>query len=253
MKSSYKPKVSIITAVKNNADFISRAIVSIMNQTYDNIEHIIVDNNSEDGTDKVVQKLLNKSMKYINEKDSGIYDALNKGIKLSSGEIVGFLHADDVLKSRNTINKIISNFNNAKCDIVYGDLIYFNKDKPNKTYRYWRSGGYQTNYLGRGWMPPHPTLYVKKNIYTDEGLFDCKYKISADYEWILRVFMKKKYKITYIPEVLVKMQTGGISNYSLSNIYDKTIEDLEVIKSFNMSSFAIIRKNLSKLPQLIGL
>ena len=106
MKSSYKPKVSIITAVKNNADFISRAIVSIMNQTYDNIEHIIVDNNSEDGIDKVVQKLLNKSMKYINEKDSGIYDALNKGIKLSSGEIVGFLHADDVLKSRNTINKI---------------------------------------------------------------------------------------------------------------------------------------------------
>ena len=128
-----------------------------------------------------------------------------------------------------------------------------NKHKPNKTYRYWKSGNFNTTYLGRGWMPPHPTLYVKKNIYLNEGLFDCKYKISADYEWILRVFVQKKYNITYIPEVLVKMQTGGISNYSLSNIYEKTIEDLEVIKSFKMSNFAVIRKNLSKLPQLIGL
>ncbi len=243
--------VSIITAVLNNKELIEYCIKSVINQTYQNIEYIIIDGGSTDGTIEVMKRYEDKITKWISEPDKGIYDALNKGIKLASGEIIGFLHADDVYANDEVIEKVANVFIKYNVDSCYGDLQYVDKNNTDKIIRYWKSQPYRDGLFRKGWMPPHPTFFVKREVYEKYGFFNTDFKIAADYELMLRFFEKHKITTYYIPEVLIKMRLGGVSNRSLTNLITKTTEDYRAwkVNSLKRSFYTIPFKNLSKIPQ----
>jgi glycosyltransferase involved in cell wall biosynthesis len=245
-------KVSIITATYNSDKNLQRTIDSIADQDYSDIEHIIIDGGSTDDTIQIIVSNKNKISKFISEKDNGIYDALNKGIKLATGDIIGFLNSDDVFSNNHAISKIASCFEIKKCDVLYGNLVYQTKHNSNpKTVRYWRSNIFHTGCLKYGWMPPHPTLYCKKTIYDQYGLYNEKFKISADYDFILRIFKQPEIIKTYYPAVIVKMNVGGVSNGSIKGIIKKTNEDLLALKLNKVGGFyTIVFKYLRKISQL---
>jgi len=240
-------KISIITTVYNNKQHIEKAILSVLSQTYHDIEYIVIDGGSSDGTVDVIKKYSNKIDKFISEPDKGIYDGLNKGIKLASGDVIGFLHSDDEYYDSKVIEKIAAKFNDDSIDGVYGDLIYVNQKE--EIVRYWKSGEFTPGKLKKGWMPPHPTLFLRKEIYDKYGLFRLDYKIAADYDFMLRV-LKHDPKLVYIPEILYKMRLGGASNKSIKNILQKTKEDYKAITENKIGGvFTLINKNFSKLKQ----
>lgn len=245
-------KVTIITATYNSKKNIKTCLESVLNQTYKDIEIIIIDGNSNDNTLSVVNSMLlgYVNSKVISESDNGIYDALNKGLKLASGDIIGFVHSDDILCSPNIIYEIVDCFSNKSVDGVYGDLLYVNKSNLNHTIRAWKSCEFSYNLLKKGWMPPHPSLYLKREIYDKFGIFNLDYKISADYDFMLRVFKNTDNKFKYLPKVITKMRVGGASNRSLKNIIQKTREDYRAITSNNVGGWiSILLKNLSKIKQ----
>ena len=245
------PLVTIITIVHNNVKTIRHAIQSVAYQDYENIEHIVIDNCSNDGT----LEAINEQKKYISlilsEPDEGIYYALNKGIHLSNGEIIGFLNSDDLLKNRTTISTIVENLALSDHDAIYGDLQYFSKQRPNQITRSWKSNNYTSKKFRQGWMPPHPTFYTYKDTYFKYGFFDVSYKISSDYDMMLRLLYEKKIKAKYIPEVLVKMQRGGVSNQNLRSIMLKSKEDFLIMKKYSFSLLTLINKTLRKFSQFI--
>ncbi|NWF89164.1 MAG: glycosyltransferase [Ignavibacteriaceae bacterium] len=245
--------LSIITAVKNSRNTITDCIDSISLQTYNDIEHIIIDGGSTDGTLEVIQSaVVGKNVKLISEPDKGIYDAINKGISLASGEIIGLLHADDVYFDENVLAKVVEAFQTSGTDSVYGDLIYVDKNDLNKIFRNWKAGYFTVESLKKGWMPPHPAFFVKKKIYERYGLFDINLKIAADYDLILRFLGKANISTYYLPQTLVKMRWGGKSNKNLANIFHKSSEDYLSLKKngFAFPFLTLIRKNMSKVPQL---
>jgi len=243
------PLVTIITIVYNNVKTIRTAVQSVAHQSYENIEHIVIDNCSNDGTLEAIYQQENDISLIISEPDDGIYHALNKGIKLANGEIIGFLNSDDVLKNRNTITTIVQNLMAEDNEAVYGDLQYFSKLHPNRIIRSWKSNKYTSKNFRQGWMPPHPTFYTYKDIYLKYGFFDISYKISSDYDMMLRLLYEKKIKAKYIPEVLVKMQRGGVSNQNLRSIMLKSKEDFLIMKKYNFSLLTLINKTLRKFSQ----
>lgn len=243
------PLVTIITIVHNNVKTIRTAVQSVAHQSYENIEHIVIDNCSNDGTLEAIYQQENDISLIISEPDDGIYHALNKGIKLANGEIIGFLNSDDVLKNRNTITTIVQNLMAEDNEAVYGDLQYFSKQRPNRIIRSWKSNKYTSKKFRQGWMPPHPTFYTYKDIYLKYGFFDISYKISSDYDMMLRLLYEKKIKAKYIPEVLVKMQRGGVSNQNLRSIMLKSKEDFLIMKKYNFSLLTLINKTLRKFSQ----
>tara|TARA_B110000003_G_scaffold73252_1_gene74625 strand:- start:1538 stop:2302 length:765 start_codon:yes stop_codon:yes gene_type:complete len=243
------PLVSIITIVSNNVSTIRNSIQSVAFQDYENIEHILIDNCSTDGTLEAINENKDKISLIVSEPDDGIYYALNKGIKLSNGKIIGFLNSDDVLKNRATISTIVSELLSSGGDAVYGDLQYFSRRRPNVITRLWRAGDLSGNFKD-GWMPPHPTFYTYKDTYLKYGNFDTSFQISSDYEMMLRLLYKNKLRVEYIPKVLVKMQRGGISNQNLKSMWLKTQEDFEIMKRFNFGFFTLFNKNIRKFNQL---
>jgi len=245
------PLVSIITIVSNNVKTIRNAIQSVAHQDYNNIEHIVIDNSSKDGTLEAIYEQEDDISLIISEPDDGIYFALNKGIKLCKGEIIGFLNSDDILKSRVTVSRIVLELFNTEFDAVYGDLQYFKMNKPNLITRMWKAGQYSRNKIRRGWMPPHPTFYTYKENYIKFGFFDETYEISSDYEMMLRLIYWNKINAKYIPEVLVKMQSGGVSNQNINSMLLKTKEDLRIMKKYKFSIYTLIFKNFSKFGQFI--
>jgi len=243
-------KVSIITSVFNNKNTISDAIESVLNQTYKEIEYIIIDGYSTDGTVEVIKQYESEIDKFITEKDNGIYDGLNKGIKLANGDIIAFLHSDDIYANNTIIEKVVNEFYNGY-EGVYGDLTYVSKN-DGKIIRYWKSGYFELNKLKKGWMPPHPTLFLKKEIYEKYGFFDLSFKIAADYDFMLRV-LKNNPKLSYIPELLYKMRIGGESNKSLKNILLKSKEDYKALKKNKIGGIStLIYKNIIKIPQFLN-
>lgn len=246
-------KVSIITACYNSEKTISKTIKSVINQSYENIEYIIVDGSSNDGTLKIINDFKKKSdLKFIiiSENDLGIYDALNKGIKLSKGEIIGFLHSDDFLANTNVISEIVKSFSKNEVDGIYGDLVYVYKNNVKKILRYWKSKNFKNSLLINGWMPPHPTLYLRKSVYKKHGFFNLHYKISSDYDFIIRIFKDEVLKFKYIPMVITKMRYGGISNGNLINIFHKIKEDFIILRKNNVGNlFTLLKKNFSKIEQ----
>lgn len=246
-------KVSIITATYNSAESIELCLESIRSQTYSNIEHIIIDGNSNDNTLEKIKNFPYKPYKIICEKDNGIYEALNKGIKYANGDIIGFLHSDDFFANNEVLEDVAETFKNNNIDAVYGDLEYVSQKSVIKTIRKWKSSPFKFKYLNNGWMPPHPSLYVKKDIINSLGGFDTSFKISGDYMFILKAFKMPNFNSKYIPKVFIKMRIGGVSNKSLSKILLKSKEDWIALRKNHFGFFSSIKvlmfKNISKLIQ----
>lgn len=244
-------KLSIITAVYNNETHIATAIESVLNQTYKDVEYIIIDGGSKDGTMDVVNRYKSKISKIVSERDKGIYDALNKGVKLATGDVIGFVHSDDLLASPTTLETIVRYLQESNAHGVYGDLQYVEKQNPDNIVRYWKSNQFRSGQLRRGWMPPHPTLYLRRDVYEQVGLYNVDYRIAADYDFILRCFSQRYWFFKYVPEVLVKMRVGGKSN-SVKNLVNKSKEDYFALRRNNVGGLqTLFIKNVSKIPQFL--
>jgi len=246
-------KISIITATYNNKKTIAQCIESVVNQTYSNIEHIIIDGQSTDNTLTIAKNYSEKISRIISEADQGMYYALNKGIKIASGDIIAFLHADDFYVNNEVIEDVISQFEKLNTDSVYGDLQYVKKNNTNLVIRNWKAGDFNFKKLKFGWMPPHPSFFVKKEIYNKYGLFNTDFKIAADYDLMIRFLGKHKISISYLPKVIVKMRWGGKSNKNIKNIISKMQEDYKSIKQNNIGGFrTLFFKNFGKIKQFIS-
>jgi len=244
-------KISIITVTFNSASTIEQTIRSVTGQTYPDIEYIIVDGQSTDDTLKIVEKYKDRISKIISEKDNGLYDALNKGMTLATGDIIGFLHSDDFYIDNQVIEKYAQIFLKEKADAVYADLYYVDKENTDKIVRKWLSGYYKPNDFLYGWMPPHPTFFVKKNIYEKHGKFNLAFKSAADYELMLRFIHKHKIKLGYLPEYTVKMRVGGKSNVTVQNRINANMEDRKAWEANGLKPrfYTLYLKPLRKLLQ----
>lgn len=245
-------KISIITATYNSSATIRDTLESVKNQSYNNIEHIIIDGLSKDNTMQIVSSYPHVA-KVISEKDKGIYDAMNKGVLNATGEIIGILNSDDVYIGPDILNKVAKAFEEETTDAVYGDLKYVQQDNLNKTTRTWRSGPFLKNKFYYGWMPPHPSFFVRKRVYEKVGLFNTTLRSSADYEFMLRALLKYDHQVKYLPEVLVKMRTGGMSNATLKNRVRANQEDRRAweLNGLKPYFFTIPLKPLRKIFQFI--
>lgn len=247
-------KISIITAVKNGAETIGDCIDSVRRQTYP-AEHIIIDGVSTDGTKEIIKKHKNSISKIISEPDHGIYDALNKGIKLATGDVIGFLHCDDIYAHEGVLERVVETFQKNNTDSCYGDLLYVNKNDIGKVVRYWKASNYRPEKFKYGWMPPHPTFFVRREIYEKYGRFNLELGSSADYELMLRFLLRYGISTVYIPEVLVKMRVGGISNASLknrirANLMDRKAWEINGLKPY---PWTLWLKPLRKVSQFLPL
>jgi glycosyltransferase len=245
-------KVSIITATYNSKSMIKSSMDSVISQDYPNVEYVIVDGKSNDNSLDIIEGYIkmNFPIKLISEKDEGVYDAFNKGIMLTTGDIIGFVHADDFLNSNTILSEIVSIFQNNDVDGVYGDLQYVKVSDTNNVVRNWKSRPFYPEMIKNAWMPPHPTLFLRKEVYEKHGHFDTSYKISADYEFILRIFKDQFLNFEYLPKVITTMRLGGISNGSLRNIALKVKEDYRAMRKHKVGNiFTLARKTLSKLDQ----
>jgi glycosyltransferase involved in cell wall biosynthesis len=242
--------ISVITAVRNNRAHITDALDSILAQSYRWVESIVIDGASTDGTIELIQAYGSRLDVVVSERDEGIYSALNKGIERANGGVIGFLHSDDLYVNNHVLEKVAEVFADPSVDGVYGDLLYVGSEDTDRIVRYWKSGTFSPKKLGRGWMPPHPTLYVRRATYERVGAFNTRYTIAADYDWILRFFGPTGVTCHYIPEPLIKMRVGGVSNRSISLILTKSLEDLHTLRSNGVGGLAsLVMKNLRKIPQ----
>jgi glycosyltransferase involved in cell wall biosynthesis len=247
-------KISIITVTYNSAQTLEQTILSVLSQDYPNLEYIIVDGKSTDTTFTIIEKYRNKITHFISEKDDGLYHAINKGINLATGDIIGILHADDFYTKNDVLTGIAETFKMNEADAVYANLHYVDKNNTDKIIRTWKSGSFSPNKFLWGWMPPHPTFFVKKNCYTKYGVFNTTLRSAADYEIMLRLLYKHKIKAAYLPEFIVKMRVGGQSNASIQNRVKANNEDRMAWKLNEVKPyfFTLIIKPLRKLTQFLN-
>lgn len=244
--------ISIITVSFNSSKTIIDTIRSVNLQTYPKIEHIFIDGLSSDKTVEIIRRNSKRKNLVISEKDKGLYDAINKGIKNANGDIIGILHSDDFFHFPETISLIARKIQNENLDGVYGDLKYVSEKNTNKTIRYWKSCKFNSKLLKKGWMPAHPTFFLKKEVYKKHGLYNLNYTISADYDFILRIFKDKNLKFGYLNKVVINMRVGGVSNKSLKNIIIKIREDYRAIQNNKIGGLAtVVLKNTSKIIQFL--
>ena len=247
------PIISLITITYNSAKTLRHTIDSIRSQTYREMEYIIVDGGSTDGTLDVIEENNDLVTKWVSEPDGGIYDAINKGIAMASGEYVGLLHADDMLANNGVLKAIYHAIDQHRPDALYGDLDYISAGDNARLIRRWISSPFHPIMLKRGWMPPHPTLYVKREWFNRIGNYNSQMKIAADYDFILRLFSKPNLETIYLPQCLVKMRVGGASNRSIKNIIIKMKEDYQAIKNNHIGGLAtLLVKNFSKVGQFFN-
>jgi glycosyltransferase len=246
-------KVSIITVSFNAAKTISTTLNSVASQTYADIEHLVIDGGSTDGTQAVVKQYPHVA-KFISEPDNGLYDAMNKGLSMATGDVVVILNADDFYAHAGIVEKVVKCFEQHQVDAVYGDLVYVSADYAKIT-RTWKAGKFDKNKFYQGWMVPHPTFFVKRKCYQEMGFFDTSLKYAADYELMLRFMFKHHIKNFYLPETLVIMKSGGKSNSSLINRWTINREDRKAwtINHLQPHLFTLILKPLRKLTQYINL
>ena len=243
-------KISIITAVLNNARTIEDTIRSVASQDYPDVEHIVVDGGSIDGTAEILEKNKKNLAAVISEKDRGIYYAMNKGLKVVRGDIIGLLNADDVYSSNNALSRVVQVFRDPTVDVCYADLVYVRPNDLDRVVRYWKSCEYRHELFNNGWMPPHPTFFVRRRVYEMAGDFDTAFTIQADFEFMFRLLWRYRVKSVYIPHVLVKMRFGGTSN-RLRNILKGNIEAWRACRKNGLmiGPFFIVKKILSRIPQ----
>lgn len=246
-------KVSIITATYNRASTIVRALSSIKNQTYKNVELVVIDGASKDATVDLVTPFISSADTMQSEPDTGIYDALNKGIKISSGDIIAFLHSDDLYSDDDVLSSVMNIFTDNDVDIVYGDVSFFLKDKPNKVVRMYRSAKLSEANLAWGKMPAHPAMFFRRRIYERIGLFKTDYSIAGDFEFLCRVVRGADFNAVYFPSVLVRMQFGGISTGGLKNsiLLNKEIYYALQNNGIYTNIFMLLSKYLSKILEFL--
>lgn len=247
-------KISVITAVYNRAATVGESLRSSCDQRHADIERVVIDGGSTDSTIDVVRSFGDRIDTLVSEADHGIYDALNKGVAVARGDVIGFLHADDLFSDDAALSRVAATMTDPSVAAVYGDLIYVSKDQPDRVVRDWRAGEFSPAKLRRGWMPPHPTLYVRRSVFESVGRFDTTLRIAADYDWMLRLLLAG-HRLAYIPQVQVRMRTGGASNRSVGNIMRKSGEDFAALRRNGFSvagaTTTLMAKNLRKLPQLV--
>ena len=244
-------KISIITIAYNSEETIEDTILSVINQTYNDIEYIVVDGGSTDKTLEIIEKYKNQIDIVISEPDKGIYDAMNKGVRTANGELVGILNSDDFYANSSVIENISKNIKGY--DSIYADLVYVDRVDTNKIIRYWKSGVYKKGAFLKGWMPPHPTFFLRKKIYDRFGTYNLALKSADDYELMLRVLHKENISTTYYPEIITKMRVGGQSNASISNRLKANKEDREAweINQIDPKFYSLYLKPLRKISQFI--
>lgn len=245
-------KVSVITATYNSAATVADTLKSVRDQSYPLVEHLIIDGGSKDNTMEIVTSFPHVKQT-CSEKDRGIYDAMNKGVGRATGDIVGILNSDDFYASEHVLREVVEVFQQSGCDAVYGDLQYVDKDDVSKVVRYWRSGSYQQGAFKWGWMPPHPSFFVRRSLYDRCGLFNLDMKTAADYELMLRMVHKEGATLQYLPKVLVKMRTGGASNASLASRLKANADDRKAWEVNNLKPywFTLYLKPIRKITQFI--
>ncbi len=243
-------KISIVTAVYNREATVADAIQSVQQQTYRNIDHVIQDGGSTDNTLEIIKSREDARTVLVSEPDRGIYDALNRGMGRATGDIVGLMHSDDIFAHTNVVAQVAHAFEDPETDCVYGDLQYVAANDTNHIIRQWKSGPYNRELLRHGWMPPHPTFYVRRTVLERLGDYDTSYQIAADYDAMLRWLWTGSIRATYIPDVMVKMRVGGESNRSLCRILKKSQEDYRALRSNRVGGFrTLAKKNISKIRQ----
>lgn len=245
--------ISVVTATWNCEATVKECLQSVADQSWALREHVVIDGASRDGTLERLEEHRNSLTVLVSEPDKGIYDALNKGIARCSGDVVGFLHADDVYGHPDVLTNVAREFSDPSVCAVYGDLQYVKKQDTSAVVRHWQSSPFSARRLSWGWMPPHPTLYVRREWYERIGGFDTRYRIASDYFSVLQLFSQPGFKAVYLPEVMVKMRLGGASNRSIANIIRKSREDLDALRRSDVGAFgglgALFWKNVSKLGQ----
>ena len=246
-------KISIITASFNSERSIRDTLESIKGQEYPNVEHIIIDGLSTDSTMSIVREYPNVA-RFISEKDHGIYEAMNKGLQIATGEIIGILNSDDIYVDNKVLKDVVDIFADEQVDACYADLQYVDEANTNILVRHWKSGTYRKNSFLYGWMPPHPTLFLRRRVYDKIGFFNLDFKTAADYELMLRVFVTHDFIIRYLPRVIVKMRTGGASNASVQRRIDANKEDRMAWKVNNLKPyfFTLYLKPIRKIFQFIN-
>lgn len=246
-------KISIITVCYNSERFISTAIESVLNQTYEDIEYVIVDGMSKDSTLNIIQSYepkFNGRMKWVSEKDKGLYDAMNKGVRMATGDVIGLINSDDLLCDNEAVEKVMKVFNNKpSLDSVYADLFYVAQSDTNKIVRRWVTG--EQKPFRYGWHPAHPTFYIKKDVYEKYGYFNLDYRLAADFEIMLRFLDKYKISTTYLAEPLVKMRLGGETNKSLKNIYKQNVECIRAFTENGLKVNSLLYPMYRTLPKLL--
>lgn len=246
-------RITIITVAYNSAATIADTLASVAAQSHPDIEHIVVDGASTDATLAIVREHGAHVTTIVSQPDHGIYDAMNKGLALAQGDFVGFLNADDMLADADAVAAIARAAAGVPAvDVVYGDLVYVEQANPAQVVRFWRSGEFAPSRLRYGWMPPHPTLYVRRARLAELGAFDTRLRIAADYDFALRYLGRTGMRVAYVPQVLVRMRVGGASNRSLPALLRKTREDLRALRQNRVGGLvALACKNLRKLPQFV--
>jgi glycosyltransferase involved in cell wall biosynthesis len=244
-------KVTIITVCFNSTSTIEGTIQSVLSQDYTDIEYLIIDGVSTDGTLEKIQKYKHQIAGFVSEKDKGLYDAINKGILMAKGDLIGLLHSDDIYQGPDVISQVVKELKASHAESLYADLLYVDKFDLNKVSRFWKSKPYKQGLFQEGWMPPHPTFFVKREVYNRLGLFNLTLKSAADYELMLRFLHKNKISVSYLPRVIIKMRVGGKSNVSFWNRLIGNREDRKAweINGLKPGLFTMIRKPLSKISQ----
>jgi glycosyltransferase involved in cell wall biosynthesis len=247
-------KISVITVAYNSASTLSDTLKSVAEQTHPEVEHILIDGGSTDRTNELINQYGKHLVRYVSEPDHGIYDAMNKGLALATGEIVGFINSDDLFFDSDSLAKIASAFEDTAIEAVYGDIVMVDPVDLRKIRRYWRPGVFEGGSFARGWMAPHPALYVRRNILNSAGGFDLSYRLQSDFDLELRLFEIMKVRVKYLPSTIVRMRMGGATTGSLRNILRGNIEAANCVRKHGFSGGLkfIAYKILRRLPQYWG-
>lgn len=244
-------RISVITVCRNSAATIDETLASVAEQTHAEIEHIIVDGGSTDRTMEIVNRHRGRLAQVVSGPDKGIYDAMNKGIALASGEVIGFLNSDDFFASTGELECVAKAFADPAIEACHADLVYVARHHPEQVVRYWKSNEYRHGLFRTGWMPAHPTFYVRRAIYEKFGGFDLEFRLQADFELAMRLMEVHRIRSVYIPRVLVKMRVGGATNNSLGNILQGNLEAYRACRKNGLpvTPLFMLRKILSRIPQ----
>lgn len=246
-------RISVVTVVLNAVETIAQTLDSVAAQSHEDVEHIVIDGRSTDGTRQILEARRAMLGALVSEADGGLYDAMNKGIALASGEVIGLLNGDDVYAGPDTLALVAAPFRDPDVEACYGDLIYVRRDDPQRIVRYWTSREYRDGLFERGWLPAHPTFFVRRRVYGRHGHFDTRYRFQSDFELTLRFLAVHRIRSVYLPHVLVRMRMGGTTNRSLLNVLRGNLESYRAARrhGLKVTPLFFFTKILMRLPQFV--